>query len=382
MSKLNLLNRLWKLTETDRILIDSVRRFSRETLPEYLTTGKYSHQPKELYRHMGSMGILGATLPEPYGSSLKYQMYGRLSKELEYIDSGFRSMYSVQNSLVMGPIFKYGSTLIQEKYLPGLATGEMVGCFGLTEPNSGSDASTMKTIAVKSGDHFVLSGNKTWITNAPIADVMIVWAKLHDTIGGFVIDRSMPGVSTTEITDKMSLMNSPTGMIHLDQVSVPKTHQLQVVGMRGPFSCLNDARLGISIGVMGAAEACIDIALEYGESRTLFGTSLAEKQLFQTKLADMTTEYNLGLLAGLTVAAQVDAGESIPPMISLVKRNNCAKALDISRISRDILGGNGISHHYNIFRHLLNLETVNTYEGTYDIHGLILGNYLTGKKAF
>jgi len=240
----------------------------------------------------------------------------------------------------------------------------------------------MQTVAVESGDHFLLSGNKTWITNAPIADVMVVWAKLEGTVHGFVVDRCMPGVSTTEITDKMSLMNSPTGMIHLDEVPVPKTHRLQVEGMRGPFSCLNDARLGISIGVMGAAEACIETALEYGANRTLFGTSLAEKQLFQSKLADMTTEYNLGLLAGLTVAAQVDTGNSSPNMISLVKRNNCAKALDISRTSRDMLGGNGISHHYNVFRHLINLETVNTYEGTYDIHGLILGNYLTGKKAF
>ena len=382
MSKLNLLSRFWKLSDTDRILVDSVRRFARGTLPQYLTTEKRSQQPRELYQHMGSMGILGATLPEPYGSGLTYQMYGRLGKELEYIDSGFRSMYSVQSSLVMGPIFKYGSTFLRERYLPGLATGEMIGCFGLTEPDSGSDASTMQTVAVKSGDHFLLSGNKTWITNAPIADVMVVWAKLEGTVHGFVVDRCMPGVSTTEITDKMSLMNSPTGMIHLDEVPVPKSHRLQVEGMRGPFSCLNDARLGISIGVMGAAEACIETALEYGANRTLFGTSLAEKQLFQSKLADMTTEYNLGLLAGLTVAAQVDTGSASPNMISLVKRNNCAKALDISRTSRDILGGNGISHHYNVFRHLINLETVNTYEGTYDIHGLILGNYLTGKKAF
>ena len=382
MSRINLLNRFWKLSDTDRILIDSVRRFARGALPQYLTTGKRSQQPRELYQRIGAMGILGATLPDPYGSGLKYQMYGRLCKELEYIDSGFRSMYSVQSSLVMGPIFKYGSPLLRERYLPGLATGEMVGCFGLTEPNSGSDASAMQTVAVESGDHFLLSGNKTWITNAPIADVMVVWAKLEGTVCGFVVDRCMPGVSTTEITDKMSLMNSPTGMIHLDQVPVPKTNQLQVEGMRGPFSCLTDARLGISIGVMGAAEACIDTALEYGANRTLFGTSLAEKQLFQTKLADMTTEYNLGLLAGLTVATQVDAGGSIPHMISLVKRNNCAKALDISRSSRDILGGNGISHHFNVFRHLINLETVSTYEGTHDIHGLILGNYLTGKKAF
>lgn len=382
MPRYNLLTRNWNLGDTNQMLLDSVRRFARTVLPEHLTTGTQANQPRTVYEKLGSMGLLGATLPEPYGQNINYQTYGLIGKELEYIDSGFRSMFSVQSSLVMSPIYRYGTQTVQQTYLPHLATGSMVGCFGLTESETGSDAGEMKTKAVRQGDHYLLTGSKTWITNAPIADVMVVWARLDDTISGFIVDRSMPGVETPEITDKMSLLNSPTGIVHLSEVPVPLSHRLNIEGMRGPFSCLNDARLGISIGVMGAAENCLDTTLEYIKDRTLFGSSLAEKQLVQAKLAQITTDYNLGLLGGLTVAQQVDLGSSTPPMISLVKRNNCSKALDISRTCRDILGGNGISHHYNVFRHLINLETVNTYEGTYDIHSLILGQHLTGRKAF
>jgi len=282
----------------------------------------------------------------------------------------------------MNPINKYGSSEIKNNYLPGLASGELIGCFGLTEPDSGSDAASMKTNAKLVGDEYIINGGKTWITNSPIADVLIVWAKLDGKVNGFVLDRNMKGIETPEIKDKMSLKSSTTGMIFLDNVKVPKENKLDILGMKGPFSCLNDARLGISFGVLGAMESCMETALDYSMNRKMFGSFLAEKQLIQGKFADMATEYNLGLLSALEVADKVDNKEMIPEMISLIKRNNCNKSLQIARTCRDILGGNGISGEYKIFRHLINLETVNTYEGTFDVHSLILGNHLTNLKAF
>jgi glutaryl-CoA dehydrogenase len=381
-SRLNLLTNTLPICSTSQSLLDSVNKFATTQLPKYLSTSEKANQPRELYQQFGKLGLLGPTLPEPYGIGTSYLVYGLIGKELETIDSGFRSMYSVQSSLVMNPIYKYGTDAIRDNYLPGLGSGDLVGCFGLTEPDSGSDATTMKTNARQCGNDYVLNGNKTWITNASISDVLLVWAKVDDTIGGFVIDRQTPGVSTPEITDKMSLLNSPTGMIYLEDVVVPRDNRLKIDGMKGPFSCLNDARLGISLGVMGAAQNCLETTMEYASSRYLFGESLASKQIFQSKLAGMVTDYNLGLLAAIEISKMVDNNMAIPPMISLIKRNNCQKALEIARTCRDILGGNGISHHYNVFRHLINLETVNTYEGTFDIHSLILGNYVTGEKAF
>lgn len=363
-------------------MLESTRSFARQQLPIHLKQTSTPKQTRELYTHFGTMGLLGPTLPSPYGSELSYKMYGLMASEIEWVDSAFRSMYSVQSSLVMNPIYAYGSTKLQRKYLSRLGLGEYVGCFGLTEPDAGSDTGQIKTEAIRDGDEYVLSGNKTWITNAPIADVFVIWAKINDTVGGFVLDRGMEGIQTPEINDKMSLMNSPTGMIHLTEVRVPKENRLQVEGMKGPFSCLNNARLGISFGVMGAASNCLETTLEYAQDRVLFGSSLASKQLFQHKLASMVTDYNLGLEGAFRVADLVDNGQAHPVMISMMKRNNCEKALGIARTCRDILGGNGISEGYNIFRHLINLETVNTYEGTFDIHSLILGQYFTGKAAY
>jgi glutaryl-CoA dehydrogenase len=267
--------------------------------------------------------------------------------------------------------------------LPFLSSGEFIGCFGLTEADSGSDASSMITKAVKDGDHYILNGSKNWITNAPIADVLLVWAKCHDnTIKGFLLDRDMNGIDTPKIETKMSLNASETGIIFMNDVKVPKENMLEVSGMKGPLTCLNDARLGISFGVLGSAEYCMEQCIEYGENRRLFGSLLSEKQLFQSKLANIVSEYNLGYLAALEVANQADSKTARHEMISLIKRNNCQKSLDIARQTRDMLGGNGITEDYNIFRHMINLETVNTYEGTHDIHSLILGNFITGFKAF
>jgi glutaryl-CoA dehydrogenase len=337
---------------------------------------------KKIFKKFGEMGIFAPTI-KGYGClGESYKTYGLIAKEIEAVDSGYRSMFSVQSSLVMGPIYDYGNKTLKEKYLPKLSSGEYVGCFGLTEPDFGSDPSSMRTKAIKCNDHYILNGNKTWISNSPIADVFVVWAKQDEQVKGFILDRSMEGITTPKIEGKMSLRTSVTGMINLDDVKVPLGNALDVNGMRGPFSCLNNARLGISFGVLGSAEYCIEKSIEYSLNRRMFGQSLAEKQLLQMKLANMTTEYNLALLSCLHVADNVDKKQFTPEMISLIKRNSCQKSLEIVRTCRDILGGNGISEEYEIFRHLCNLETVNTYEGTFDIHSLILGNYLTEKKAF
>ena len=380
MSKINLLKPIINLSSTNRIILDSVRKFCRTELLDRLKSNKINN--KEIYKEYGKMGLLGPTIKNYNCLGTSYKMYGLIAKEIEYVDSGFRSMYSVQSSLVMNPIYKYGSEEVKNKYLERLNSGDFIGCFGLTEADSGSDANNMKTNAKYNNGKFILNGSKTWITNAPIADVFLVWAKLDGKVNGFVINKDTKGLETVEIKDKMSLNSSQTGMIFLNNVEVEESQRLNIEGMKGPLSCLNDARLGISFGVLGASEFCIETALDYADNRNLFDNKLSGKQLFQNKIVDMITEYNLGLLASLEVSEKVDGGESIPEMISLIKRNNCSKSLDIARTSRDILGGNGITKDYNIFRHMVNLETVNTYEGTYDIHTLILGSYFTGIKSF
>ena len=379
MNKINILGKALKLSTTESLMINSVKSFVKNELSNHIK-GVQDH--KKIFQLFGNEGLLGPTIKGYNCLGTSYKMYGLIAKEIEYLDSGFRSMYSVQSSLIMNPIYKYCSAHIKEKYLPGLSNGDLIGAFGLTEPNSGSDASKMKTNAVDDGECYILNGAKTWITNSPIADVFIIWAKLDDKVRGFVLDRTMNGIETPEIKDKMSLMLSKTGMIFLNDVKVPKKNILYIEGMKGPFTCLNSARLGISFGVLGAAESCIETAIDYALNRNLFDTLLAEKQIFQYKLAHAVSEYNIGLIAALSVAECIDKNDYIPEMISLIKRNNCSKALDIARTTRDMLGGNGISSEYSIFRHLINLETVNTYEGTHDIHSLILGNYLTDHKAY
>jgi glutaryl-CoA dehydrogenase len=332
---------------------------------------------------MGEMGILGPTIKGYNCLGESYKTYGLIAKEIESIDSGYRSMFSVQSSLVMNPIYHFANEKIKDKYLPLLASGKFIGCFGLTEPDSGSDASTMKTKAIKDGGNYILNGNKTWITNSPLADVFIVWAKNENNkINGFVLDREMNGITTPKIEGKLSLRASPTGMINLDDVVVPKENKLNIEGMKGPFSCLNSARLGIAFGVLGSAKSCIDKATEYSLDRQLFGESLANKQITQIKLADLVIDWNLAMLGCLHVAEKVDEKLFDPVMISVIKKNSCEKALNTARVCRDILGGNGISDDYEIMRHLTNLESVYTYEGTNDIHRLIIGNKLTGLKAF
>tara|TARA_B100000902_G_C27302141_1_gene913441 strand:- start:529 stop:1674 length:1146 start_codon:yes stop_codon:yes gene_type:complete len=371
------------LSQTQRLMIDSVKAFCQSELkPRVINDYKNEVVDKTIFKKLGDMGIFGPTI-NGYGClGESYKTYGLIAKEIEYIDSGYRSMYSVQSSLVMGPIYNYGNDKIKDKYLPKLNSGDYIGCFGLTEPDYGSDPSAMITNAVLDGDNFILNGNKTWISNSPIADVFVIWAKHEGAVKGFVLDRGMNGITTPKIEGKLSLRSSVTGMINLDDVKVPKENLLNVVGMRGPFSCLNNARLGISFGALGAAEFCIEKAVDYSLNRRMFGQLLGEKQLLQMKVANMVSEYNLALLGCFQVADLVDNNDYEPEMISLVKRNSCSKALDIARTCRDILGGNGISEEYEIFRHLCNLETVNTYEGTYDIHSLILGNKITGLKAF
>lgn len=380
---INILRVNRNLTETQKLVIDSVKSFCKSELkPRVITDYKDEIVDKSIFKKFGEMGIFGPTI-RGYGClGESYKTYGLIAKEIEAVDSGYRSMFSVQSSLVMGPIYNYGSDKLKDKYLPGLSSGDYVGCFGLTEPDFGSDPSSMRTTAIFDNDCYILNGNKTWISNSPIADVFVVWAKHHDTIKGFVLDRGMKGITTPKIEGKLSLRTSVTGMINLDDVRVPPENVLNVDGMKGPFSCLNNARLGISFGVLGAAEYCIEKSIDYSLNRRMFGQLLAEKQLLQMKLANMTTEYNLALLSCLHVADKIDRNEYTPDMISLIKRNSCQKSLDIVRTCRDILGGNGISEEYEIFRHLCNLETVNTYEGTFDIHSLIIGNALTDKKAF
>ena len=372
-----------QMSSYQKIMLKSVKEFCKSQLKTRVQNDfKNEVVDKSLFKTIGNLGLFGPTIPDYGCLGESYKTYGLIAKELESVDSGYRSMYSVQSSLVMNPIYQYGTKNAKEKYLPKLRSGEYVGCFGLTEPDAGSDPSSMRSSAVKNGDNYIINGNKTWITNAPISDVMVFWAKEKDTVKGFLLDRSMDGVSTTKIEGKMSLRTSVTGMIHAEEVRVPMENVLDVEGLRGPFSCLNSARLGISFGVLGSAEYCMNKALDYAKDRRLFGESLANKQLFHMKMANMVTEYNLALLSCLHVANVVDNDKMYPEMISLIKRNSCAKSLSIVRECRDILGGNGISEEYEIFRHLCNLETVNTYEGTFDIHSLILGAHVTDKKAF
>ena len=342
---------------------------------------------KDIFKEMGQLGLLGITIPEKYGcAGASYVSYGLVAREVERVDSGYRSMMSVQSSLVMHPIYAYGSEEQRLKYLPGLASGELIGCFGLTEPDAGSDPGSMKTIATKVEGGYLLSGSKMWISNSPIADVFVVWAKSREhenAIKGFILEKGMEGLSAPKIKGKLSLRASITGEIVMDKVFVPNENLMpNVTGLKGPFGCLNRARYGIAWGVMGAAEDCWFRARQYTLDRKQFGKPLAATQLIQKKLADMQTEITLGLSAALQVGRLFDQGNLAPESISLIKRNNCGKALDIARMSRDMHGGNGIHAEYQVMRHLMNLETVNTYEGTHDVHALILGRAQTGIQAF
>jgi len=342
---------------------------------------------KDIFKEMGQLGLLGITIPEKYGcAGASYVSYGLVAREVERVDSGYRSMMSVQSSLVMHPIYAYGSEEQRLKYLPGLASGELIGCFGLTEPDAGSDPGSMKTTATKVEGGYLLSGSKMWISNSPIADVFVVWAKSREhenAIKGFILEKGMEGLSAPKIKGKLSLRASITGEIVMDKVFVPNENLMpNVTGLKGPFGCLNRARYGIAWGVMGAAEDCWFRARQYTLDRKQFGKPLAATQLIQKKLADMQTEITLGLSAALQVGRLFDQGNLAPESISLIKRNNCGKALDIARMSRDMHGGNGIHAEYQVMRHLMNLETVNTYEGTHDVHALILGRAQTGIQAF
>ena len=371
------------LSSEQKLIIDSVNRFSKEYLkPRVINDYKNEIVDKDIFKEMGNLGIFGPTIKGYNCLGSDYLTYGLIAKEIESIDSGYRSMFSVQSSLVMLPIDKFGTEYQKKKYLPELNSGNMVGCFGLTEPNHGSNPSGMKTKAIKDGDDFILSGSKTWISNSPIADLLLVWAKQDDQIKGFLIERDSKGLTTPKIEGKMSLRTSVTGMIMLDDVRVPSKNVLQVNSLRGPFTCLNSARFGISFGVLGAARTCLENTLAYTLDRKQFNEPIASKQLIQNKFANMFTEYNLALNSCYTISNNIDNNDYIPEMISMIKRNSCGKSLEIARTCRDIYGGNGISEEYPIFRHMVNLETVNTYEGTYDIHALILGNYLTGISSF
>ena len=377
-----------QLTEEERMLQESVRGFAQNELqPRILNAYRNATIEPEIFREMGALGLLGVTVPEEYGGlGAGYVAYGVVAREVERVDSGYRSMMSVQSSLVMYPIYAYGSEEQRNKYLPGLAEGRLIGCFGLTEADAGSDPAGMKARAIKTADGYRLTGSKMWISNAPIADVFVVWAKsdAHDgAIRGFILEKGMAGLTAPKIDGKLSLRASVTGEIVLDNVEVSEDALLpNVSGLKGPFGCLNRARYGISWGVMGAAEFCWHAARQYGLDRKQFDRPIAQTQLFQKKLADMQTEIALGLQASLRVGRLLDQAEAAPEMISLIKRNNCGKALDIARLARDMHGGNGISDEYHVMRHMNNLETVNTYEGTHDVHALILGRAQTGLQAF
>ena len=377
-----------QLSEIERSIRDSARQYAQDKLqPRIIDAFENETSDPEIFREMGEMGLLGCTLPEEYGGSdAGYVSYGLIAREIERVDSGYRSMMSVQSSLVMYPIYAYGSDAQRAKYLPKLASGEFIGCFGLTEPDAGSDPSAMKTTAKKTDDGYVLSGSKMWISNSPIADVFVVWAKseAHEgKIRGFILDKGMQGLTAPKIVAKLSLRASITGEIVMDSVHVSDDALLpNVQGLRGPFGCLNRARYGISWGVMGAAEHCWHAARQYGLDRIQFGRPLAQTQLFQKKLADMQTDIALGLQGSLRVGRLMDEADAAPEMISIMKRNNCGKALDIARTARDMHGGNGISQEFQVIRHMVNLETVNTYEGTHDVHALILGRAQTGLQAF
>jgi glutaryl-CoA dehydrogenase len=377
-----------QLSDEERMIRDAARGFAQERLlPRVVEAYREEKTDRAIFDEMGAAGLLGVTLPEELGgAAASYVAYGLVAREIERIDSGYRSMMSVQSSLVMYPIYAYGDDTQRKKYLPKLASGEFVGCFGLTEPDAGSDPGGMKTRAEKIDGGYRLSGSKMWISNSPIADVFVVWAKsaAHDNqIRGFVLEKGMKGLSAPKIGGKLSLRASITGEIVMDGVEVPESALLpNVSGLKGPFGCLNRARYGISWGVMGAAEDCWHRARQYTLDRKQFGRPLAATQLVQKKLADMQTEIALGLQGSLRVGRLFDEGRVAPEMISLVKRNNCGKALDIARVARDMHGGNGIQEEYMVMRHAANLETVNTYEGTHDVHALILGRAQTGLQAF
>ena len=373
------------LTEEERMIRDSARAFAQDKLqPRVLSAFRDERFDPEIMTELGAMGFLGVMTDEKYGGSgLGYVAYGLVAREVERVDSGYRSAMSVQNSLVMHPIEAFGTEAQKMKYLPKLATGEMIGCFGLTEPDAGSDPGGMKTRATKVQGGYVLNGSKMWISNSPIADIAIIWAKLDDEIRGFVVERGMKGFSTPEIKGKISLRASITGEIVLENVELPEDALLPLAkGLGGPFSCLNKARFGSAWGVMGAAEDCWHRARQYTLDRKQFGKPLAANQLVQLKLANMQTEIALGLQGCLALGRGLERGTCAPPAISLMKRNNCGKALDVARMARDMHGGNGISEEYHVIRHMVNLETVNTYEGTHDVHALILGRAQTGIQAF
>ena len=377
-----------QLSDEERLVRDHARAYCQDRLLSRVTEGfRHERFDREIMNEFGGLGMLGATIPVEYGGAgASYVVYGLLAREVERVDSGYRSAMSVQSSLVMYPIYAYGTEAQRKKYLPKLATGEWVGCFGLTEPDHGSDPASMATRAVPVDGGYLVSGAKNWITNSPIADVAVVWAKspAHDgKIKGFILEREMKGLALPHIDGKFSLRASTTGMIQMDEVFVPEDNLLpNVAGLKGPFGCLNRARYGISWGAMGAAEFCWHAARQYTLDRTQFGRPLAATQLIQKKLADMQTEISLGLQGALRLGRLFDEGRAPVELISLMKRNNCGKALDIARVSRDMHGGNGISDEYGVIRHVLNLESVNTYEGTHDIHALILGRAQTGIQAF
>lgn len=379
-----------QLTDEERMIRDSAREFFRGKLfPNITKANRNHHFDPAIMRQLGELGLLGSTI-DGYGcAGASHVAYGLTANEIEWVDSGYRSALSVQSSLVMHPIHEFGSDELKDKYLPKLATGELIGCFGLTEPDHGSDPGSMKTRATRKGDKYILNGNKIWITNSPVADVFVVWGKVYGddelkdgTISGFVMEKGWKGLSAPEIKGKLSLCASTTGEVVMDNVEVPASNRLKVKGLGGPFSCLNKARYGIAWGAMGAAQFCFEAARNYTLDRQQFGRPLASNQLVQKKLADMLTEITLGLQACLRVGRMIDDGTLIPETISLIKRNNAGKALDIARIARDMHGGNGISDEYHIMRHMVNLESVNTYEGTHDVHALILGRAITGLQAF
>ena len=376
------------LTEDERLTRESARAFAQEKLqPRVINAYREEEVAPEIFRQMGDMGLLGVTVPEEYGGlGAGYVTYGLVAREIERVDSGYRSMMSVQSSLVMYPIYAYGSEEQRQKYLPGLASGELIGCFGLTEPDAGSDPAGMKTRAEKTANGYRITGSKMWISNSPLADVFVIWAKseAHDgKIRGFILEKGMKGLSAPKIGGKLSLRASVTGEVVMDGVEVGDDALLpHVSGLKGPFGCLNRARYGISWGVLGSAEFCWHAARQYGLDRKQFNRPIAQTQLFQKKLADIQTEITLGLQAALRVGRLMDEARAAPEMISMIKRNNCGKALDIARTTRDMHGGNGISEEFQIMRHMCNLETVNTYEGTHDVHALILGRAQTGLQAF
>ena len=374
-----------QLSGEERLIRDSARDFAESRLmSRVVEANRHERFDREIMNEMGAAGFLGATLPEKYGcAETSYTAYGLVAREIERVDSGYRSAMSVQSSLVMYPIYAYGTETLRQRFLPGLASGELVGCFGLTEPDHGSDPAGMATRAVRDGDGYVLNGAKMWITNSPIADIAVVWAKLDGAIRGFLVEREMEGLSTPTITGKLSLRASVTGQIVLEDVRVPAANLLPGAnGLGGPFGCLNRARYGIAWGTMGAAEFCWHAARRYTLDRTQFGRPLAANQLIQKKLADMQTEIALGLQGCLRMGRLFDEDRLPVENISLMKRNNCGKALDIARTARDMHGANGIADEFHVMRHVMNLETVNTYEGTHDVHALILGRAQTGLQAF